>query len=743
MPLALYPWLLFLLLFPLSTWAGPLSTVFSLSPYLTAALPSCAHRCLRSFVTDNYPTSVCPNPSDLTCLCTHDNKLGLTLGEGALRCLASECPKDSTIVNGAVKVYELCSIIPNAKPMTHSTLTATHVVIETVQTSSSQLNTMSGNNPNPAAPLPSSINRPSSVPASTPQDDTLPSSIISDPNPPSPSPTTTESVFPTTDLLSTSPSTFTSPTSTTSNAQPSASPTVVGPAPPAPPAPPGPVLTKPQIAGVTVGSIAAAGLVIGLLALVLCLRERKRRRRGSDASFGNDKIVIDQPRTPSQSSATAPHDLEHGNEELATPDPYQRAQAPDTRPQSNRWSFWRKSMNPEDISVAVAPAPAHQPTYERSPVTPMSAASHESSSRLLPDKPAYSLYPPPLRLSLYNTQVSPIDAPGQQYANFRRNSFGPAIRPAPAPRGPRTMDTSQSYLHLGQPTIRAVPSDPFLDASSSSRTTDPRQLQTLPAQRSKAALSPPIVHQSGQWAQPVQLHRKPVPARLAPDGLRIVTPADQMSLVSELPANPVTLAINRPQSPQTVQPTRRKSSGRRKGNARRPQTFLSTTTDTSFEDADSDDEPPIPHSTLPTVVESPPNRIRTAGVRYPVVPISANESPSVNRTVREIRKQQQQQREQLELNPASDRSMGKARASPNPKTPSPRLDKAFPNVPEQLKERQQVPDNSSDRIKPGSAKWNILVAPGLEGIENAGSPGMRSKASTEWTPVSTPTRRAR
>ncbi|KAI4193688.1 MAG: hypothetical protein LQ350_008205 [Teloschistes chrysophthalmus] len=742
MPLALYPWLLFLFLFPLSTWAGPLSTVFSLSPYLTAAVPSCAHGCLRSFVTDNYPTSICPNPSDLTCLCTNDNKLGLTLGEAALRCLASECPKDSTVVNGAVKVYELCSIIPNAKPMTHSTLTATHVVIETVQPSSPQLNTMSRNNPITATPLPSSINRPSSVPATSSQDDGLPFSIVADPNPPSPSPTTTESIFSTGDPFSTSPSTIASPTSTTPITSPSASPTVVA------PPPSGPVLTKPQIAGVTVGSIAAAGLVFGFLALVFCLRERKRRRRGSDASFGNDKIVIDQPRTPSRSSAAAPHDLEHGNQEIATPEPYQRAQAPDTRPPSNRWSFWRKSMNPEDIGVAVAPGPAHQLAYERSPVTPMSATSHESSSRLLPDKPIYSLYPPPLRLSSYNTQVSPIDAPGQQYANFRRNSFGPAIRAAPAPRGPRTMDTSQSNLHLGQPTIRAVPSDPFLDASSSSRTTDPRQFQTLPAQRSKSALSPPIIHQSGQWAQPVQLHRKPVPARLAPDGLRIVTPTDQMSFVSELPANPATLAIGSSQSSQTVQPTRRKSSGRRKGNTRRPQTFLSTTTDTSFEDADSDDEPPMPHSTLPTVVESPPSRIRTAGVRYPVVPISAAESPSVNQTVREIRKQQQQQqREQLELNPASDRSMGKARASPNPKTPSPRFDKALPNVPEltgtQLRERQQVPDDSSDRIKPGSAKWSILVAPGLEGIENAGSPGMKSKASTEWTPVSTPTRRAR
>ncbi|KAL8687565.1 MAG: hypothetical protein Q9218_006300 [Villophora microphyllina] len=594
-----------------------------------------------------------------------------------------------------------------------------------------------------AAPLPPSISRPSSTSASASRNTALPSSIIADTNPPLVPSSTTSTLPSTTDFGSTLPSDLTSQTSTASNSQTSASATAVA------AAASQPVLTKPQIAGVAVGSIAAAGLVFGLLALLFCLRERKRKRVVSDASFGNDKIIIDQPRTPSQPSAVASRDVERGTQEVATPEPYRHAQAPDVRPQSNRWSFWRKSMKPEDIGVAVAPSPIYQTARDRSPVTPMSAASYETTSRLLPDKPTYSLYPPPLRLSSYNTQVSPIEAPGQQTASARRNSFGPVIRPVPRGRG--TMDTSQPNLHLGQPTLRAVPSDPFLDANSSSRTTDPRQLQTLPAQRPKPANSAPVVHQYGQWAEPVQLHRKPVPARLAPTGLRIVTPTDRVDRVdyaAYLPSHPASLAIDPSTYPEPVQPTRRKSSGKRKGNGKRPETFLSTTTDTSFEDGESDDEPPLPQSSLSTVVESPPSRARGAGVRYPVIPISAAESPSVNRTVREIRREQQQQRHQLELNPASDRSKGKARASP--KTPSPKpspKDKALPRVPEpnvpelagtELRERQQVPDDSSERIKPGSAKWNILVAPGLE---NLGSP--RSKASAEWTPVSTPTRKGR
>ncbi|KAL8703186.1 MAG: hypothetical protein Q9201_003635 [Fulgogasparrea decipioides] len=576
---------------------------------------------------------------------------------------------------------------------------------------------MSEDNSNSPTPLPSSINNPS-ISSST-QDPITLSSIISNTSIPLSSSSTPSTSASITVAASTTSSVFSSPTPTESGAQTPASTTTAA------AAAAQPVLTKPQIAGVTVGSIAVAGLIFGLLALFFWLRgRRKKERRGSDASFGNDKIVVDRPRTPSQPSAVAAPDVEGGNREVGNP-----------------------CIKREDIGVAVASGPAQQTAYDRSPVTPMSAASYETTSRLLPDKPTYSLYPPPLRPSSYNAQLSPIDAPRPQYAGFGRTELGPVVRPAPRGRG--TMDTSQTHLHLGQPTIRAVPSDPFIDASSSSRTADPRQFQTLPAQRPKAAASHPVIHQYGHWAEPAQLPRKPVPARLPPNSLHAGQRSDALNHSSELSPQLATVADDPLISPKQGQPSRRKSSGRRKANEKRPETFFSTTSDTSFEDASSDDElpPPLPQSTLSRVAESPPSRPRTAGVRYPVIPTSAAESLSVNRTVREVRRE----REQLELNPASDRSKGKAKASPktpSPKVPSPR-DKALPSTPPvpelvgtELKERQQAPDSSSDRIKPGSAKWNILVAPGMEGIENIGSPS-KSKASGEWTPLSTPTRRPR
>lgn len=735
MPMALHIWPLVCLLFPLSSSAGPLSTVSSLSPFLTALVPACAHGCLRSFVADSFPSSTCRQQQDLDCLCTRDSKTGLTLGEGALRCLASECAKNSTAIREAVSVYKACSGIPNAKQMTHQTLTATHVVVETIHNPKANPSTMA-EHPTTTADgetdvpsFPSSISRPSPISVSDITDYPYPTGIITDTSIPSTTSTTTFNDPSTTDAIFTTSSTFISVTVPTTTSQSSASPTVTTAV-----APTQQALTKPQIAGVAVGSIAAAGLVFGLLALVFCLRDRKKRRRGSDASFGNDKIVIDQPRTPSPSPPSIPafEDAEYGPREVGAGQPV-RAEAAIARPQSNRWSFWRKNVKPEEIGVAVAQNPLPPSTHDPSPLTPMSAASYETTSRLLPDKPTYSLYPPPLRISSYNQEVSPIDAPGPTAAGFSRAL--PGLVPKPVPRGRGIIDTSQSNLHIGHPALRTMPSDPFLDSTSNDRQPDPRQLQTLPAQRTRDGPSKPISVHYPHRAGPVKVPRKPVPVRLPPDGLRADASIERRDWGSDAPSQTAAPAAELPVFLSEPRPVRRKSSGKRKLGGKRPMTFLSTTSDTSFEDADSEEEPPLPQSALSPVVESP-NRRRTAGVHYPVIPTSAAESPSINRTIREVR------REQIELNPASDRSKGKAKASL--RTPSPK-DKPVPDVPElagiELKERQQAPDSNSGRVKPGSAKWSILVAPGLEGIENVGSP--KSKASTEWTPASTPTRRGR
>ncbi|KAI4151634.1 MAG: hypothetical protein L6R39_001973 [Caloplaca ligustica] len=593
---------------------------------------------------------------------------------------------------------------------------------------------MAEDGPNTQSSFPSSISRPSQISVSSITDTPFPTSLITDPTVPSPLPSTTsDNLSTTTDATPATSTAPSSPTVSETTSQASAAPTVAA------PTTAQPALTKPQIAGVTVGSVAAAGLVFGLLALVFCLRDRRKKRRRSDASFGNDKIVIDEPRGPSPPapppSGPAFQDVEYGPQDVGPGEPF-RAQAEIARPHSNQWNFWRKSVKPEDIGVAVAQTPLPHAARDPSPITPMSAASYETTSRLLPDKPIYSLYPPPLRISSHNQDVSPVEGPGPVAAGFGRAL--PGLVPKPVPRGRGIMNTSQIGLHLSHPALRSVSSDPFLDSPSSDQPADSRQFPTLPAQRARAAPPNPAFVHYGQRAEPAEVQRKPVPARLPPDNsLRTDPSIERLDWGLNAPLQTTAPAAEPPVVPSVHQPAQRKSSGKRKFSGKRPMTFLSNASDTSFEDADSDDEPPpLPQSTLSPVVESPASRPRVVGVRYPVIPTSATESLSVNRTIRQVR------REEMELSPASDRSMGRARA--RPKTPSP-TDKALPKVPElagtELRERQQAPDSSRNSPKPGSAKWNVLVAPGLEGIENAGTP--RSKTSAEWTPTSTPTRKGK
>ncbi|KAL8886301.1 MAG: hypothetical protein Q9215_005974 [Flavoplaca cf. flavocitrina] len=737
MPMAIYVCLLIALLCPFPIRAGPLS-IDPLSPVLSALVPTCAHGCLRSFLADSFPSSTCKSPTDIDCLCTRDSETGITLGEGALRCLAAQCGKNSTAIGEAVRVYEVCSTVPQSKPKTHQTLTATQVIVTTVPYSDLSTGTMSETATETEPSFPS-------VPPSATKDVPSPSGLVFDTSVASTPSSTTSNIPSTTAESFTESATFDSATSTfeqitssPTNSKSSSTETAAAAA--AAPASQ-PVLTKPQIAGVTVGSVAAAGIVFGLLALFFCLRSRRdKKRRGSDASFGNDKIVIDEPRTPPL-LAPAAQDVEQGTRGPGNLEAHdQRTEAVFSSPQSNnRWSFFRRSTKPEDIGVAVAPGALQQTPYEYSPITPVSAASYETTSRLLPDKPTYSLYPAPLRLSSHNAHVSPVDVPGTQAVDFGR---APLTRPAPRGRG--TMDTSQAHLHLGQPTLRHVPSDPFLESSSSAYPVPSKQYQTLPAQRPRPTGPAPtpartsVAVQYGQWAEPMHVPRKPVPAKRPTKSPTTRVQGDRPDGLGALPSHPAMSVADTSTVQGAAQPAQRKSLGRPKASGKRPQTYLSTTSDTSFEDAGSDDEPPppLPQSTLSPVVESPPSRPRATGVRYPVVPRSAAASPSINQTIREV------PRGQIELNPASDRSKGKAKI--NPKTPSPR-DKPVPALPElvgsPLEERQQAPDSSSDKIKPGSAKWNILVAPGLEGIENIGSP--KSMTSGDWTPLSTPTRRGR
>ena len=126
-----------------------------------------------------------------------------------------------------------------------------------------------------------------------------------------------------------------------------------------------------------------------MLVFVLCLHKRKRQRRRSARWPRANEKPPSRPSTPSQdpggirTTFADPADLAigHGQRYYAEP-----------TVEEKRRSFWRKSIKPEDIGVAVSPEVAQHDS-------PDSYSSQRTASQLLPALPNYALWPAPLRLS--------------------------------------------------------------------------------------------------------------------------------------------------------------------------------------------------------------------------------------------------------------------------------------------------------------------------------------------------------
>ena len=360
---------------------------------LVGLVPDCTANCLDSFISANYQTSECSNNLDLTCLCTHTTPSGLAIGEAALQCLVSSCPSKDEVDESSV--YNICSGIPNAVPETVGTIIIT--MVSTTLLSGTALTTAG---PLISSTLPSSILVPSTSLGSI-------SSIVSDTGTPM-IPAPTSSPGHTTMITASTPAPFLksfsssiSASSTPSSRSPSSiqsntSSSVIQPAAQttsslavaAPVANQQISLTTGQIVGIAVAGGAAAFFAVGVLIFVFCLRKRKRqRRRSARGSMAGEKPPP-RPSTPSHDSGHArtafadPADLAigHGQRYYAEPPV-----------EGKRRSFWRRSIKPEDIGVAVSP----QAVQDGSPD---SYSSQRTASQLLPALPNYALWPAPLRL---------------------------------------------------------------------------------------------------------------------------------------------------------------------------------------------------------------------------------------------------------------------------------------------------------------------------------------------------------
>ena len=120
--------------------------------------------------------------------------------------------------------------------------------------------------------------------------------------------------------------------------------------------------------------------------LVLWMRRRRRHRRRSQRR----SRIVEQTPPPNYESPPRKATPIFGNNgsSLTVPNPNGRFYGSQTLMEEKRRSFWRKSIRPEEIGVAVSPK---MPDHE----SPASASSEQSFSRLLPGAPAAPLWPAP------------------------------------------------------------------------------------------------------------------------------------------------------------------------------------------------------------------------------------------------------------------------------------------------------------------------------------------------------------
>lgn len=248
----------FLCLFVLlhTTLAGPQVTNSPSSSTLNN-IPSCARACLRNFVAAAFPKSTCPNQSDITCLCTSDSAVDLTLGEGALQCVASRCSKATTLDYEAA--YKICALVPNARPETHATITASMATPTTILLDGGTGKSSSTSSTKRSRTITSS---------SSASPTTFTSAILTDSGVAA-IPTTLRPTFPTTSI------------STTIQASAAAATTSMAPR---------TVLNSQQVIGVSVGGGVVFLFALGLLFYIFCVKRRRNKNRDSVSSFGDVRL---------------------------------------------------------------------------------------------------------------------------------------------------------------------------------------------------------------------------------------------------------------------------------------------------------------------------------------------------------------------------------------------------------------------------------------------------------------------
>ena len=346
-----------------------------LPTHLLAATPECAISCIQDFTHANYQENACPFTSSLTYLCTSTTSSGLTIGEGAIQCLVSRC-SGTDLTKTAV--YNICDTVPGAFPKTASVITAT------LQPATAP-STM-------AAPLPATIGNPmvtqdvtSIVMASG-----IPSIAVPTEAPPTSSDT---NIVSSSSIQTAQPL----PSTTSSRSNPSASAVAV-----ADRGSPKSGLSSSEIAGIGVGAAFATLLILALIFWRCRSREKLQRRRSMRWSMHGARTPPPDYGSPPVLPAIAKMPEESFLSPAASNQRFYSA----TPAEEKRRSFWRRSIKPEDIGIAVSPH-----VVENS--SPASFSSQQSMTKLLPKVPekrptraSKGLWPAPLSLQTERSRRS-------------------------------------------------------------------------------------------------------------------------------------------------------------------------------------------------------------------------------------------------------------------------------------------------------------------------------------------------
>jgi hypothetical protein len=276
---------------------------------LTDEVPSCSFACILSFSQQNITPNDCHSTSSLEFLCRSHSLNGLTIGEASLQCVVSECP--SQITNALLlQAYNICDGVDNALPNTASVI---NVTVRNTSTAPPPATTA------PAAPTapvaaPTELTTPAAAPTSSVAFTPVTSMTVSDAS----LSVTVQMMMPTTATTQTP---GPARTDAGSNLAPDDMPSMnTG-------------LSSGAIAGTAAGASLAGVLFLALL--FLCLR-RRRQTKEDKAAWPKQ---ISSPDTATSQAST------FGLSESTKP------------LESNRRSFWRLSIKPNEIGMAVSDRP--------------------------------------------------------------------------------------------------------------------------------------------------------------------------------------------------------------------------------------------------------------------------------------------------------------------------------------------------------------------------------------------------